>query len=118
MNDAGLDPCVFRLGRMQRKNRRTASAAKAPLNLPAAAAHEPVALHLRRCLHLQIFPIDPDSDIESAAVRTPAILAVAIIGRAEFARISQSDSATQTRGFEILSHHVRSALLVAIGDRR
>src|SRR5689334_24850886 len=39
MNDACLDPCVFRLGRMQRKNRRTASAAKTPLNLPAAAAH-------------------------------------------------------------------------------
>src|SRR6266566_8884010 len=41
-NDACLNPCVFRLGWMQRKYWRTASAAKAPLDFLAAATDIPV----------------------------------------------------------------------------
>ena len=95
MNDACLDPCVFRHGWMQRKYRRTTSAAKTPLDFSAAATHKPIAPHFRRRFHFQIFAINTDSNIEGAAIRFPAIFTVTIVRWTESAGITQMDSAAQ-----------------------
>src|ERR1051326_3590171 len=89
---------------MQCEDGRTASPAKAPHNFPAAVVRGFVALQLGGRCHLQILAIDAHADVEGASVRSPAILAVTVIGGAQLAGIPQADSAAKAGRFEIIVH--------------
>ena len=104
MNDARLNPCVFRFGWMQCKYRRTTSPAKTPLYFPAASADNSITPQFRGRLHLEIFSINPDSNIEGAAIGPPTVFTVAIVGWTEFPGITQLDSAAQAPRFKGLLH--------------
>ena len=106
IDDARLHPRKFRLGGMQCKNRRTTGSAKTPDNLSAIATDVFVAPNFRRRLNLQIFQVNPNADVEGASVRPAAILAMAIVRRANDAGIAQCDSTAQARGFKMPAHNI------------
>jgi hypothetical protein len=92
VDDPGLYPGVFRLGGMEREDRRAAPGAKAALNLFAAAAQIFVASQLCGRSHLKVLAFNPDPDVERATIGPPTILAVAVIRWANRPGIAEGNS--------------------------
>jgi hypothetical protein len=104
IDDACLNPRVFRLVWMQCEYRRTTSRAKPALYFAAASTCTIVTPHFRGRADLQILSVNTDANIECAPIRFPTIFAVAIIRGAEVANVIQSDTSTQARRFKLPIH--------------